>query len=123
MIAVVPIELPDQARRPGSRSNESVGPKPAPKTTDERQDDSQPPTLHPSINHLLAGGLRRCGPGYEFEAWWGLLAPAGTPSELGSRLNAAVNAIAATSEYKDFLLKEGALPNPVSPNFKRAWRR
>jgi len=54
-------------------------------------------------------------PGYEFEAWWGLLAPAGTPPELVSRLNAAVNAIAATAEYKDFLLKEGALPNPVSP--------
>jgi tripartite-type tricarboxylate transporter receptor subunit TctC len=54
-------------------------------------------------------------PGYEFEAWWGLLAPAGTPPDVVNKLNAAVNAIAATAEYKEFLLKEGALPALVSP--------
>jgi tripartite-type tricarboxylate transporter receptor subunit TctC len=54
-------------------------------------------------------------PGYEFEAWWGLLAPAGTPTEVIKRLNAEVNAITASAEFKEFLLKEGALPNPVSP--------
>jgi tripartite-type tricarboxylate transporter receptor subunit TctC len=54
-------------------------------------------------------------PGYEFEAWWGLLAPAGTPPEIVNRLNAEVNAITATAEFKDFLLKEGALPHQVSP--------
>ncbi len=54
-------------------------------------------------------------PGYEFEAWWGLLAPAGTPAEVIKRLNAEVNAITASAEFKEFLLKEGALPNPVSP--------
>ncbi len=54
-------------------------------------------------------------PGYEFEAWWGLLAPAGTPAEVIKRLNAEVNTITASAEFKEFLLKEGALPNPVSP--------
>jgi tripartite-type tricarboxylate transporter receptor subunit TctC len=54
-------------------------------------------------------------PGYEFEAWWGLLAPAGTPPDVVKRLNAEVNAIVATAEFKEFLLKEGALPFPVSP--------
>jgi tripartite-type tricarboxylate transporter receptor subunit TctC len=54
-------------------------------------------------------------PGYEFEAWWGLLAPAGTPPDIVNRLNAEVNAIAATPEFKEFLLKEGALPHAVSP--------
>lgn len=54
-------------------------------------------------------------PGYNFEAWWGLLAPAGTPPEIVARLNAEVNRLAATPEYKEFLLKEGALPAPVTP--------
>ena len=54
-------------------------------------------------------------PGYNFEAWWGLLAPAGTPPEIVTRLNAEVNKILATPEYKEFLLKEGALPAPATP--------
>jgi tripartite-type tricarboxylate transporter receptor subunit TctC len=54
-------------------------------------------------------------PGYNFEAWWGLLAPAGTPHEIVARLNAEVNKILATPEYKEFLLKEGALPAPATP--------
>jgi tripartite-type tricarboxylate transporter receptor subunit TctC len=54
-------------------------------------------------------------PGYDFEAWWGLLAPAGTPPEIVARLNAEVNKVLATPEFKDFLLKEGALPAPQTP--------
>jgi tripartite-type tricarboxylate transporter receptor subunit TctC len=54
-------------------------------------------------------------PGYDFEAWWGLLAPAGTPPEIVARLNAEVNKVLATPEFKDFLLKEGALPAPLTP--------
>ena len=54
-------------------------------------------------------------PGYDFEAWWGLLAPAGTPPDIVNRLNAEINTIASSAEFKEFLLKEGALPSPVSP--------
>jgi len=54
-------------------------------------------------------------PGYNFEAWWGLLAPAGTPPEIVARLNAEVNKVLASSEFKEFLLKEGALPAPMTP--------
>lgn len=54
-------------------------------------------------------------PGYDFEAWWGLLAPAGTPPEIVAKLNAEVNKVLATAEFKDFLLKEGALPAPLTP--------
>ncbi|MGZ5179526.1 MAG: tripartite tricarboxylate transporter substrate binding protein [Ramlibacter sp.] len=54
-------------------------------------------------------------PGYNFEAWWGLLAPAGTPAEIVARLNTEVNKVLATPEFKDFLLKEGALPAPMTP--------
>jgi len=54
-------------------------------------------------------------PGYDFEAWWGLLAPAGTPPEIVAQLNAEVNKVLATPEFKEFLLKEGALPYPQTP--------
>jgi tripartite-type tricarboxylate transporter receptor subunit TctC len=54
-------------------------------------------------------------PGYDFEAWWGLLAPAGTPPAIVARLNAEVNKVLATPEFKEFLLKEGALPAPQTP--------
>jgi tripartite-type tricarboxylate transporter receptor subunit TctC len=53
-------------------------------------------------------------PGYDFEAWWGLLAPAGTPPEIVARLNAEVNKVLATPEFKEFLIKEGALPAPLT---------
>jgi tripartite-type tricarboxylate transporter receptor subunit TctC len=53
-------------------------------------------------------------PGYDFEAWWGLLAPAGTPPQVIARLNAEVNKVLATPEFKEFLLKEGALPAPAT---------
>jgi len=54
-------------------------------------------------------------PGYNFEAWWGLLGPAGMPAEVVARLNTEVNKVLATQEFKDFLLKEGALPAPGTP--------
>lgn len=53
--------------------------------------------------------------GYSFELWWGLLAPAGTPTEVVNRLNAEVNKILATAEMKEFFLREGAEPAIVSP--------
>ncbi len=54
-------------------------------------------------------------PGYSFEAWWGLLGPAGMPANIVARLNTEVNKVLATPEFKDFLLKEGALPAPATP--------
>ena len=54
-------------------------------------------------------------PGYDFEAWWGLLAPAGTPPAIVARLNTEVNKVLAAPEFKEFLLKEGALPAPMAP--------
>jgi len=54
-------------------------------------------------------------PGYTFELWWGLLAPAGTPPDIVNRLNAEVNKILASAEMKEFFLREGAEPAIVSP--------
>lgn len=54
-------------------------------------------------------------PGYEFELWWGFLAPAGTPSAVVARLNAAVNQALAKPTVKAAILKEGAEAKPVTP--------
>jgi tripartite-type tricarboxylate transporter receptor subunit TctC len=54
-------------------------------------------------------------PGYEFELWWGLLAPAGTPPEVVARLNAEVNKVLATAELRAAFLKEGAEAAPLTP--------
>jgi tripartite-type tricarboxylate transporter receptor subunit TctC len=54
-------------------------------------------------------------PGYEFELWWGLLAPAGTPKEIVARLNGAVNKALADPAIAANFLKEGAIATPLSP--------
>lgn len=53
--------------------------------------------------------------GYSFALWWGMLAPAGTPPEVVNRLNAEINKILATTEMKEFFLREGAESAIVSP--------
>ncbi len=53
-------------------------------------------------------------PGYEFELWWGLLAPAGTPADVVGRLNATVNRILAKPAIAASFLKEGAIATPLS---------
>ena len=37
------------------------------------------------------------------------------PADVVARLNTEVNKVLATPEFKDFLLKEGALPAPATP--------
>ncbi|MDQ0033211.1 tripartite-type tricarboxylate transporter receptor subunit TctC [Variovorax boronicumulans] len=54
-------------------------------------------------------------PGYEFELWWGLLAPAGTPPDVIAKLNGAVNKIITKPEIAANFLREGAIATPLSP--------
>jgi tripartite-type tricarboxylate transporter receptor subunit TctC len=54
-------------------------------------------------------------PGYEFELWWGLLAPAGTPPDVVGKLNGAVNKILAKPEITANFLREGAIATPLTP--------
>jgi tripartite-type tricarboxylate transporter receptor subunit TctC len=54
-------------------------------------------------------------PGYEFELWWGLLAPAGTPAAIVDKLNAAVNKLLAKPEIKAQFLREGAETIATTP--------
>ncbi len=48
--------------------------------------------------------------GYESATWYGLLAPAGTPADIVTKLNAEVVAILKSPEMNDRLSKEGADP-------------
>jgi tripartite-type tricarboxylate transporter receptor subunit TctC len=54
-------------------------------------------------------------PGYEFETWYGLLAPAGTPDAIVSRLNAETMKIIAAPEFRQRLSGEGLDPLGSSP--------
>jgi tripartite-type tricarboxylate transporter receptor subunit TctC len=53
-------------------------------------------------------------PGYEASAWYGLVAPQGTPGEIIERLNREVNAILARPEVKSQLADLGASLLPGS---------
>ena len=48
------------------------------------------------------------------ELWWGILAPAGTPDTVVERLNTELRTIVTSSEMKEFFLKAGAEPAPMT---------
>ncbi len=47
------------------------------------------------------------------ELWWGVLAPAGTPTAVVDRLNTEINRILETAEMKAFFRKAGAEAAPM----------
>jgi tripartite-type tricarboxylate transporter receptor subunit TctC len=54
-------------------------------------------------------------PGFEADQWYGVVAPAGTPAELVTRLNLAINKILAQPEVAQQLAGEGAEPVQATP--------
>jgi len=60
-------------------------------------------SLLPNVPAIAQDGL----PGYEFESWFGLVAPAGTPPAVVEKLNAAVNKALANPEVKARLAAQG----------------
>ena len=54
-------------------------------------------------------------PGFKASQWWGALAPAKTPRDIVARLNAEINRILTTEEFKSHLALEGAEPVLMSP--------
>jgi tripartite-type tricarboxylate transporter receptor subunit TctC len=56
-------------------------------------------TLLPNIPTLAESGV----PGFVFESWFGLLAPAGTPAPVVEKINAAVNKVIAIKEVRERL--------------------
>ena len=54
-------------------------------------------------------------PGYEFDSWFGLLAPARTPRAAIERINAEVGKLLANPVILDRLAKQGVQPRPLNP--------
>lgn len=54
-------------------------------------------------------------PGYEAAGWTGLVAPAGTPPEIVSRISADVGAILREGAMASRILAMGAVPDPGTP--------
>ena len=67
--------------------------------------------LMPELPTMAEAGL----PGYETVAWFGVLAPAGTPPEIVNRLSAAIGKIARSPEMREKLLAMGAEPVGGTP--------
>ena len=65
----------------------------------------------PDVPTIAESGL----PGFEATAWFGIVAPAGTPPAIVNRISADVNQWLRTPEAKDKLLAQGAIANGGSP--------
>jgi tripartite-type tricarboxylate transporter receptor subunit TctC len=71
----------------------------------------QPSPLMPELPAIAQSGV----PGYNYELWWALFAPAAITPDRASFINAAVNKIVAGTEMKKFLSNEGAEPWSLAP--------
>jgi tripartite-type tricarboxylate transporter receptor subunit TctC len=67
--------------------------------------------LMPEVPTIAESGL----PGYETVAWFGVLAPAGTPKEIIDRLSAEIARIARSPEMRERLTSLGAEPVGSTP--------
>jgi len=65
----------------------------------------------PNVPTIAESGL----PGYEASAWFGIVAPAGTPPAVVNRINADVNQWLRTPEATEKLLAQGAIADGGSP--------
>ena len=71
----------------------------------------EPSPLLPGLPSIAQSGV----PGFTYQLWWGLFAPAGMTADRLNMINAAVNKILAGAEMKKFLDTESAEPWPQTP--------
>ena len=71
----------------------------------------EPSPLFPDLPAIAKAGA----PGYSYELWWGVFAPAGIAADRVAFINAAINKLLASGEMKKFLAAEGAEPWPLNP--------
>ncbi|MCZ2495283.1 tripartite tricarboxylate transporter substrate binding protein [Xylophilus sp. Kf1] len=64
----------------------------------------------PNVPTIAESGL----PGYQFDSWFGLLGPAGTPPAQVARVNAAVNGLLENPVILERLDKQGITPKAMS---------
>jgi tripartite-type tricarboxylate transporter receptor subunit TctC len=67
--------------------------------------------LAPDLPTMAEAGI----PGFDISTWFGLLAPAGTPSDVIAKWNAEVTKILHSTEMRERLVAQGAEPAPTSP--------
>ena len=72
--------------------------------------------LMPDVPTIAEAGL----PGYNFETWFMVFAPAATPKAIIDELNIALNEALATPAVKDRMTREGFDPTPSSIEQARA---
>lgn len=53
--------------------------------------------------------------GYDRSSWYGMLAPAGTPREVITRLNTAISRVLALPQMKETMNRDGTEPQPTTP--------
>jgi len=71
---------------------------------------AEPSSLLPGLPAVAQAGV----PGYSYELWWGIFAPAGVPADRMNIINSAVNKILSSADMKKFLDNEGAEPWPLT---------
>jgi tripartite-type tricarboxylate transporter receptor subunit TctC len=59
----------------------------------------------PEVPTIAEAGV----PGYEFQTWFGIIAPAGTPAPLVERLNAEFRRVLSLADIRERLLNEGGM--------------
>ncbi|MBP5991869.1 MAG: tripartite tricarboxylate transporter substrate binding protein [Piscinibacter sp.] len=100
------------------------------------QVDMSFPVLSAAQGHVQAGKLRALGvtgskrsplmpnvptiaeagvPGYAFETWFMVFAPAGTPKPVIDKLNASLTSVLQAATVKERMAKEGFEPTPSTP--------
>jgi tripartite-type tricarboxylate transporter receptor subunit TctC len=67
--------------------------------------------IYPDVPTMAEAAL----PGYELTQWYAMLAPAKTPPEVISVLNAAMRKALDDPEVKKRITSEGGIPSPTSP--------
>jgi tripartite-type tricarboxylate transporter receptor subunit TctC len=67
---------------------------------------AKPTTLLPGVPPIAA-----TVPGYDWQAWQGIVAPARTPKDIVARLNAELQRIQATPEFREQLFRFGMEPS------------
>lgn len=72
--------------------------------------------LQASAPHIELPTLQESGvDGYEFDAWYGMHAPAQTPRFIIAKLNAAINKAIASPDIRQRLMDQGIEPGAMTP--------
>ncbi len=54
-------------------------------------------------------------PGYKYESWFGVLAPAGTPQPILTKVSGDIAKVLQMADVRDKMLQQGSIPAPTTP--------